>query len=89
MLRAGGIPEAPVSEEKVPGGIERCRGVRADVCRVVVVTQGGSSVTGSLGGERRLPGTQVMGTVVDFKSSHPVCERIYPQSHFSFGYFAC
>lgn len=89
VLRAGCVSEAPVSEEKVPGGVECCRGVGADVCRVVVVTQSGSSIAGSLGGERRLAGAKVVGAVVDFKSAHPVCEWIYPQSHFSFCYFAC
>lgn len=89
VLRAGGIPEAPVSEQKVPGGVERRRGVRANVGRVVVVSQGGRRVTGRLGGKRRLSGADVVGAVVDFEGAHPICERIYPQRHFSLCDFAC
>lgn len=38
VLRTGGVPESPISEEKVPGGVESCRGVRANVGRVVMVS---------------------------------------------------
>lgn len=90
VLRAGGVPESPISEEKVPGGVESCRGVRANVGRVVMVSQGcRRRVAGRLGGKRRLPGANVVGAVVYLEGAHPVRERIYPQRHFSLRDFAC
>lgn len=90
MLRPGGVPETPISEEKVPGGVESRRGVRANVGRVVMVSQGGCCcVAGRLGGKRRLSGANVVGAVVYFEGSHPIRERIYPQRHFSLCDFAC
>lgn len=89
VLRAGGVPESPISEEKVPGGVESRRGVRANVGRVVVVSQGGCCVAGRLGGKRRLSGANIVGAVVYFESAHPICEGIYPQRHFSLCDFAC
>ncbi|KAG7224936.1 hypothetical protein INR49_014852 [Caranx melampygus] len=61
VLRPGGVPETPISEEKVPGGVESRRGVRANVGRVVMVSQGGCCcVAGRLGGKRRLSGANVV-----------------------------
>lgn len=88
VLRSGGISETPISEEKVPGGVESRRGVRANVSRVVMVSQGGR-VAGCLGGKRRLSGANVVGAVVYFEGAHPIRERIYPQRHFSLCDFAC
>lgn len=89
VLRPGGVPETPISEEKVPGGVESCRGVRANVGRVVMVSQGGCCVAGRLGGKRRLSGANIVGAVVYFEGAHPIRERIYPQRHFSLCDFAC
>lgn len=89
VLRPSRVPETPISEEKVPGGVERRRGVRANVGRVVVVSQGGCCVAGRLRGERRLSGADVVGAVVDFEGAHPIREWIYPQRHFPLCDFAC
>lgn len=89
VLRPGGIPETPISEKKVPGGVESRRGVRANVGRVVVVSQSGCRVAGRLGGKGSLSGADVVGAVVDFEGAHPVREGVYPQRHFSLRDFAC
>jgi len=89
VLCPGGIPETPISKEKVPGGVESRRRVRANVGRVVMVSQSGRSVPGRLGGKRRLSGANIVGAVVYFEGAHPIRERVYPQRHFSLCDFAC
>lgn len=89
VLSPGGVPESPISEEKVPGGVESRRRVRANVGRMVVVSQGCCCVAGRLRGKRRLSGANIVGAVVYFEGAHPICERIYPQRHFSLCDFAC
>lgn len=90
VLRTGGVPESPISEEKVPGGVESRRGVRANVGRVVMVSKGCCGcVPGRLRGKRSLSGANIVGAVVYFEGAHPICERIYPQRHFSLCDFAC
>lgn len=89
VLRPGGIPKTPISEEKVPGGVESRRGVRANVGRVVMVSQGSCCVAGRLGRKRRLSGANIVGAVVYFEGAHPIRERIYPQRYFSLCDFAC
>lgn len=90
VLRARGVTEAPISKEKVPSGVKGGGRVRADMSRVVMVSQGsGGGVTGCLRGKRCLPRTKIMGAVVDLESAHTVGERIDAQSHFSVCNFAC
>lgn len=90
VLRTGGVPESPISEEKVPGGVESCRGVRANVGRMMMVSQGCCCcVARRLRGKRRLSGANIVGAVVYFEGAHPIRERIYPQRHFSLCDFAC
>lgn len=97
VLRAGGggVSEAPISEKKVPCGVEGGGGVGADVrgvamVVVVVVSEGRRRrVAGRLGGERRLSGADVVGAVVDFEGAHPVRERVDAQRDVSVRHFAC
>lgn len=90
---AGRIPEAPVPEEKVPGGVERRRrGVGADVARVVVVVvsqRRGRRVAGRLRGERRLAGGELVRAVVDLEGAHAVRERVDAQRHLPLAHLAC
>lgn len=89
MLRARGVPEAPIAKKKVPSGVEGGGGVRADMSGVMMVSQGSGGVTGCLRGKGCLPRAEIVGAVVDFKSAHTVGERIDTQSHFSVCNFAC
>lgn len=89
VLCTSGIPEAPIPKQKVPGGVEGCGGVRADVSGMVMVSEGSCRVAWRLRGKRRLPRSKIVRAVVDFESAHSVCEGVDAQSHLSVRDFAC
>lgn len=90
MLGTGRLPKAPISEEKVPGGVEGSAGVGADMPRVVVMPQGGGrSVARSLRGEGSLAGGEVVAAGVNLEGAHSVGERVDAQTHFSIRHVAC
>lgn len=89
VLCTSGISKAPIPKQKVPGGVESCGGVRADMGGMVVVSEGSCRVAGRLRGKRRLSRAKIMRAVVDFESAHSIGEGVDPQSHLSVRDFSC